>query len=180
MALILPWVALSWFMWSWKSTVWRALAQETIPSRFVDIDEAIKKDFIQMPIWDFIWKFWMNSFRAIESQAIAEILWQNFDETFQVLSLWWWAVTIQQNVERIKKASFKLVYLDVPFDIIAQRLREDYDWNKDRVPFDEWKFWWLYNDRQEIYHWTADFVVSNMWEVEEAVEQILWKLKIAA
>lgn len=180
MSFEIPWIALSGFMWSWKSTVWKALAWKIPSSSFVDVDKIIREDFIQMPIWDFIWKYWMPKFREVESQVIAEILWKDFWETFQVISLWWWAVTVSQNVKAIKEKSLKLVYLDVPFDIIAQRLREDNDWNKDRVPFDEWFFLWLYDDRQEIYRSTADVVVSNIWDIENVVDEILWGLKIAA
>lgn len=176
MALILPWVALSWFMWAWKTAVWEALSREIIPSKLVDVDKVIREDLIRMPIWDFIWKYSMPEFRKIESQAIAEILWQDFDNTFQIISLWWWAITIQQNVDTIKAASFKLVYLDVPFDIIVERLKVDAEWNENRVPFDEDKFRELYNGRQDTYRSTADLVVSNIWRVENVVDEILWKL----
>lgn len=180
MSLLIPWVALSWFMWSWKSTVWKALADKITPSIYVDVDKVISNKHIWMSIWDFLKQNSMWKFRALETQAIKSVLWNTLFDTVNIISLWWWAVTVPENVRNIKGIGLKLVYLDVPFDVIAERLREDHEWNADRVPFDEGKFRKLYLERQEIYRSTADKVIKNTMWVQICVDEILLELKIAA
>lgn len=177
MSLILPWVALSWFMWSWKSTVWEALAKELITGNFIDIDKVISKDYIWTPISSFIDSYWMGKFRVLESEAVRNVLIQSPIDAFNVISLWWWAVTIPKNVNTIKDADFKIIYLDVPFEVIAERLKKDAEWNINRVPFDEDKFRKLYLERQEIYRSTADIVVWNTSSIDSSVSYILRKLR---
>ncbi len=168
--------ALTWFMGAGKTSIWLWLA-EKLWKDFIDVDDYILREWKTngIEIGDFIVENWIDKFREIETQAIKEILWINP----KVLALWWWAVTISQNVQILRDAHYGIIYLDYPFDILAERiLKAEREWKKHRKPFVEDDFRKLYDSRQEIYKSTADIIIqNNLWELQDAINLILEAIK---
>jgi len=171
-------LALAWFMGSWKSTILKEL-MERLNQDGIDVDEYMVKEWLTegKSIKDFISEKWMDSFRAIETQAIEAILWKKP----KIIALWWWAVTIEKNVQIVKDAAYQIIYLDCPFDIIKERIKSDEkNWWNNRVPFDQEKFQKLYNNRLNIYEDTADIIIKTDGKsVSEIVDEILNHREIA-
>jgi shikimate kinase len=171
------WIALSWFMWSGKTSVWELLAK-TLWKNFIDVDKYILEQWKtnEIEIGLFIEQNGIGRFRKVETQAIQEILWMDKG----IIGLWWWAVTIPENVEMLKKALYEIVYLDYPFEILAERLQKaEREWKAGhRKSFNETEFRKLYDSRQKIYESTADIKIqNNLWKVQDAVNLILEALK---
>jgi len=169
-------IALSWFMGAGKTIVWTWLAEE-LWGDFIDSDAYIMDKWLTsgIPIWDFIVESWIDEFRKKETQAIQEILW-----TYpEVLALWWWAVTIAQNVQMLREAHYGIIYLECNFDTLATRIIEaEKKWKTHRKPFNESDFRELYESRQEIYKETADIIIqNNIWTAQYAVNLILEAIK---
>lgn len=167
-------------MGSWKSTI----AEELIKRLYwisVDVDEYIVKEWLTKgkSIQDYIWPNWKNmlAFRAIETQAIEAILWKKP----KIIALWWWAITIEKNVQMIKEAAYKIIYLDCPFDTIKERIQKDEEnWYDGRVPFDSKKFSELYKSRLDTYTKTANRIIkTDDKSVSEIVDEILTHMEIA-
>lgn len=173
-------IALSWFMGSWKSTI----AEELIKRLYwisVDVDKYMVLSWLTegKSIKDYIWPNSENipAFREIETQAIEQIL----QKHPKIIALWWWAVTIEKNVQMIKDATYKIIYLDCPFDTIKERVQADEkNWWNNRVPLNEGKFRKLYDSRLKIYEETADIIIkTDGRSVSEIVDEILSYMKVA-
>lgn len=168
--------ALSWFMGAGKTKVWKWLA-EKLWGDFNDSDTYISDNWLTngIAIGDFITTNWIDIFRKIETQAIQEILWVNP----KVLALWWWAITIAQNVQMLREAHYGIIYLECNFDTLAERiLKAEREWKNNRKPFNESDFRKLYESRQKIYKGTANFIIqNNIWTAQDAVNLILEAIK---
>lgn len=162
--------------WTWKSTLWKLLAQR-LNKDFIDLDK-----YIIERIWDiteFVEKNSWDDFRDMEHKYLKEVLENHFDI---VISLWGWTIIFERNSCLILKNNSKLIYINSSLENISKRIEDDeVAWNK-RTSL-TWKSLLeelseVYDKRKDIYEKFYDFKVDNNGDMEKTLEEVLEKINI--
>ena len=162
-------ISLCGYMGAGKSTIGIELSK-VLNYTFVDVDYEIERKY-NMSISDIFREYGEGYFRDIESKMILNYLdkYNNGELNNIILSLGGGAVISNQNRENIKKFS-KLVFLDCPFDVCYNRIK-----NSDRPivktkSYDELKDHFI--SRRE-YYLDSDFIVNCNQSVDRCVSEII-------
>lgn len=147
-------IVLCGFMGCGKSTVGKNLARKT-GRKFLDMDSYIE-DKAGMTVSEIFDKYGEDGFRDMEHQACIELS----DTSDLVIASGGGAFTFKRNSE-VFKGKDTIVLLDVPLDVIKNRLKNDKTRpllqkpDKDRVMQE------LYDKRLPLYKAAADVVVAG-------------------
>lgn len=162
-------ISLCGYMGAGKSTIGIELSK-VLNYTFVDVDYEIETKY-NMSISDIFRDFGESYFRDIESKIILDYLnkYHNKELDNVILSLGGGTVISKHNRENIRKFS-KLVYLDCPFDVCYNRIK-----NSDRPivktkSYDELKAHFI--SRRE-YYLDSDFIVNCNQSVDRCVSDII-------
>lgn len=166
-------IIIYWMRWTWKSTIWRSVA-ESLWYIFVDLDSFIEKE-VWMKLEKYISIHAWDNFRDIEHESLKKVLeikWK------KVISLGWWTIIFERNIQVINKIlDTKKIFLETDISIIEKRISLDEKNNSKRNSLtwnnviNELKS--VYKEREVIYKDNADFVVENNWKIENAVSSII-------
>ena len=141
------------FMGCGKSTVGALLARKT-GMFFVDLDKYIEKQQ-QKTITRIFAEDGEETFRAMERSAAKELAARNNI----VLAAGGGTLTFPENVE-VLKSSGKIILLDLPVEVVAERLRHDTTRPLLNRPDKAQALRELYNKRLPLYRSAADIVVN--------------------
>lgn len=147
-------IVLCGFMGCGKTTVGRNLARKA-DRKFIDMDLYIEQK-AGMKISEIFEKYGENRFRDMEHEACLELA----DTEGLVIASGGGAFTFQRNIDAFKGKD-KIVLLDVPLDIIKQRLKNDTTRPLLQRPDKEDAMRQLYEKRLPVYLAAADITVSG-------------------
>lgn len=158
------------FMGSGKTTVGKCLAKLS-GRRFADMDEYIEKS-CGMTVTEIFSVYGEDEFRKREREACRRLaMEQNL-----VIATGGGAMTFPENVEIMKKTG-DIVFLDVPIEIILNRLQNDSTRpllaGSDRKEAAKI----LFEKRLPLYRAAADIIVDGTKEASEVARIILEQLK---
>ena len=174
------WIALTWLSGSWKTEVWKSLAQQ-IWVDFIDWDNETRKLLGWLTIPAYMDEFDSKStnsqckfpnFRDKESVAILNTINENRHNSI-ILSLGWWALAESQAIRNsvlLRLASFKIIFIDTDIGIIIDRKKYDDSWNENRKIVDDRA---LYLERYPQYVEYSDIIINNNWSIQDTIDQIL-------
>ena len=169
-------IALTWYMWSWKTTIGGQLAR-SYQMTFVDLDDETLKLLGGQSIPEFIAEhdteeFPFPKFRAKESEALMWVLAAHQGDEI-VLSTWGGTISphpyLEANVNMLQDAWFAIVYIQRELDRILQSRQSDTQGNQRRVSVDNQA---LYYDRHPIYSKYSDIFVWNNGDISQTVQDI--------
>ena len=147
-------IVLCGFMGCGKTTVGRNLARKS-GRKFVDMDSYIEEK-AGMKVSEIFEKYGENRFRDMEHEACLELA----DTKGLVIASGGGAFTFQRNIDAFRGKD-KIVLLDVPLDIIKQRLKNDTTRPLLQRPDKDEAMRQLYEKRLPIYLSAADITVSG-------------------
>lgn len=147
-------IVLCGFMGCGKTTVGRNLARKS-GRKFIDMDSYIEEK-AGMKVSEIFEKYGESHFRDLEHEACLELA----DTKGLVIASGGGAFTFQRNIDAFKDKD-KIVLLDVPLDIIKQRLKNDTTRPLLQRPDKEDAMRELYEKRLPIYLAAADITVSG-------------------
>lgn len=147
-------IVLCGFMGCGKTTVGRNLARKA-GRKFIDMDLYIEEK-AGMRISEIFEKFGEDHFRDLEHKACLELA----DTQGLVIASGGGAFTFQRNIDAFKGKD-KIVLLDVPLDIIKNRLKNDTTRPLLQRPDKEEAMRELYEKRLPVYLSAADITVSG-------------------
>ena len=144
-------IALICFMACGKSTVGKALAQE-LGYKFIDTDAEIEK--VEGRAIPAIFEAdGEDYFRKVESETLLKIS----REPSSVISTGGGIISRPENIKTLKENCY-VVFLDVPFEVMAQRAET----NDNRPLFrDREKAYALWLKRYDLYRSTADMIYDS-------------------
>ncbi len=151
------------FMASGKTTVGKIIS-ESMNMPFLDTDKEIEKTYHQ-EICKIFEEQGENYFRKLESNIIHNIV----APPYKVISVGGGSVLYKENLEFLKKNGI-MIMLDVPLEIIKERLANDNDSNP--RPLARGNIDKLYEERFEIYLNNADIVINARTELKETCKSI--------
>ncbi len=161
-------IVLCGFMGSGKTTVGKNLSNYT-GVKFIDTDNYIEKR-VGQTINQIFNKYGESYFREIEKDCIKEIS----SKTGYIISTGGGAILNKDNVDNLKKSG-KIIFINVPFDIITHRLSKDNTRpiikNLDITSIEE-----LFKKRQKKYQSVADIMVDGTASVDKVCNEITSKL----
>lgn len=147
-------IVLCGFMGCGKTTVGRNLARKA-GRKFIDMDLYIEEK-AGMKISEIFEKFGESRFRDMEHEACLELA----DAEGLVIASGGGAFTFQRNIDAFRGKD-KIVLLDVPLDIIKQRLKNDTTRPLLQRPDKDEAMRELYEKRLPVYLSAADITVSG-------------------
>lgn len=147
-------IVLCGFMGCGKTTVGRNLARKS-GRKFIDMDSYIEEK-AGMKVSEIFEKYGESHFRDLEHEACLELA----DTKGLVIASGGGAFTFQRNIDAFKGKD-KIVLLDVPLDIIKQRLKNDTTRPLLQRPDKEDAMRELYEKRLPIYLAAAGITVSG-------------------
>lgn len=147
-------IVLCGFMGCGKTTVGRNLARKS-GRKFIDMDSYIEEK-AGMKVSEIFEKYGESHFRDLEHEACLELA----NTKGLVIASGGGAFTFQRNIDAFKGKD-KIVLLDVPLDIIKQRLKNDTTRPLLQRPDKEDAMRELYEKRLPIYLAAADITVSG-------------------
>lgn len=151
------------FMGSGKTTIGTMLAnQRNVP--FIDLDEYIVKQTGQSipEIFDAIGEI---GFREREFEALDSCI--NKDA---IISTGGGIVTYDKSYIRLKNTNRKIIYLETPFDISYNRIKNDT--NRPLVQMEKEKLKVIYESRLNLYQTLADCAINTEQTKSEIVHEI--------
>ncbi|MGN0537764.1 MAG: shikimate kinase [Acutalibacteraceae bacterium] len=146
-------IILCGFMGCGKSTVGALLAKKTGMS-FVDLDTYIENK-AQMTVSEIFAKYGEEHFRTMEREAAKEIS----EKKGIVLAAGGGTLTFETNVETLNKSG-TIVLLDLPVEVIAERLKNDKTRPLLNRPDKDKAMKELYDKRLPLYRHAADISVN--------------------
>ena len=149
---------------SGKSTLGIKLAKE-LNYEFIDMDSYIEKE-AGMFIDEMFELYGEKYFRSLETNVLLELS----KKDNLVISTGGGIIKNKLHKEYMKNG--KCIYLDVPIEILKERLEKSYE----RPLLKTKSFEELYNERKDLYDYFMDFKVDNT-NLENAISIILEKLK---
>lgn len=159
-------IALIGFMASGKTTIGKILAKE-MGFEFTDTD-TLTEEFENKKISDIFKIHGEAYFRNAEHKALLKVS----EKDNQVISTGGGILTTPKNIPILKENSF-VVFLDVPFDVISERVTD----TTTRPLFaDKEKAYKLWQERYETYKNTADFIIDTS---KEPINRSVLKIKEA-
>ena len=147
-------IVLCGFMGCGKSTVGKNLARKS-GMKFVDMDSYIVEK-AGMTVSEIFEKFGEAHFRDLEHQACVELS----EKSNLVIASGGGAFTFERNV-KVFKGKDKIVLIDVPFQVIKYRLRNDKKRPLLQRPDKDEVMKQLYEKRLPMYNNAADVKVSG-------------------
>ena len=164
-------ILIYWMRWTWKSTVWKALAK-SLKRDFIDLDNYIEQAE-NNKIITIVEKNGMEYFRDLEYKYLKEIL---DISSNTVISLWWGTVIFERNIREINKYDSLKIYLYSSIESIIKRVTDDEKNLKNR-PCLTWKniideLQNIYSTREEVYENNYDLKIENNWNISTVVEKI--------
>lgn len=111
-------IILTGFMGSGKSTIGGYIEQKTAMP-FIDTDKFIEENH-SMTIREIFEKYGESYFREMETSAIKQLC----ETDNQIIATGGGIVTREENIQIMKRNGI-IVFIDVPYDSICQRLAED-------------------------------------------------------
>lgn len=156
-------IILCGFMGAGKSTIGKSLSLKT-GLEFIDTDNYIE-NLLDMPIKNIFNKFGEQYFRNIEAEICKYLcLFQN-----KIISTGGGTLLNFNNVQALHKTS-KIIFLNVPLNIIKKRLLNDYS----RPLLNKVKHLEkLYYERLPLYKNIADIIVNNTSNIEKTCNEII-------
>lgn len=151
---------------SGKSTIGRALSA-ALDYSFIDMDEYIEKKAAQT-----IPKLFEQGeahFRTLESSACQEMI--RFEKT--VISTGGGAILSQENRDALKRAG-TIIWIDRPLEHIMSDITIE---NRPLLSSGKEHIIRLYQERKDLYHKAADYIVSNTSSLEETTDQLIFLIK---
>lgn len=153
------------FMASGKTTIGKIIA-EAMNLSFIDTDEEIEKKYNQKII-DIFETEGEEYFRQIESKVINQVV----VPPNKVISVGGGAVLLKENLDILKKDGI-MVMLDVPLDMIKERLKDDCLRPLAKGNIDD-----LYKKRFNTYLSISDIIINARTELNETCKNIVSILK---
>lgn len=147
-------IVLCGFMGCGKSTVGKNLARKT-GKKFLDMDTYIEKK-AGMSVSRIFEKHGENGFRDMEHEACKELS----EMSDLVIASGGGAFTFERNIE-VFKGKDKIVFIDVPLEIIKYRLRNDKTRPLLQRPDKDKAMKELYDKRRPLYTAAADIIVTG-------------------
>jgi len=150
---------------SGKSTLGKRLSKE-LGYEFLDTDNLIEKNAM-MFIDEIFQSYGEEYFRALEKNVLKELS----QKDNLVISTGGGIIKDKSNKALMNG---KCIYLDVPLDILDERLAKS---KTIRPLLKEFTIYDLYNERKELYDYFSDLKVNNT-NINEAINKIkesLWK-----
>ncbi|ADU29945.1 shikimate kinase [Evansella cellulosilytica] len=149
------------FMGAGKTTIGQLLAKEA-GAPFIDLDELISEKS-QLSIPDIFEQFGEDGFRRRETEAL-----KSCHRNGTIIATGGGIVERRENIE-IMKNSGTIVFLDVPFEKIYERIQDDP--NRPITKFGRDALKERYTKRLPLYK-EANIVISEVAEMEETVQLI--------
>ena len=159
-------IVLCGFMGCGKSTVGRNIARKT-GKKFLDMDSYIEKK-AGMTVSEIFDKYGEDGFRDMEHKACLELA----EMSDLVVASGGGAFTFERNV-RAFKGRDTIVFLDVPLEVIKNRLKNDKTRPLLQRPDKDKAMKELYDKRYPIYKKTADIVVAGQNTPLKTVFQVM-------
>ncbi len=147
-------IILCGFMGSGKSTIGNLLSKK-MGMAFIDLDKYIEKKE-QKTVTQIFEEHGEAYFRQLEKQAAKELSQKNG----VIVATGGGTLTFQENVDTFRNGKNKIVLLDVPVEIVAQRLQGDTTRPLLNRSDKEQAMTELYHRRLPLYRNAADIIVD--------------------
>lgn len=147
-------IVLCGFMGSGKSTIGNLLSRK-MGMAFIDLDAYIEKKE-NKSVSQIFADSGEEYFRQLERNAVSELA----HKKSIILAAGGGTLTFQQNIDTLKNADNKIILLDVPVEVVAQRLKNDTKRPLLNRPDKEKVMRELYEKRLPLYRSAADIIVN--------------------
>ena len=147
-------IVLCGFMGSGKSTIGKLLSRK-MGMAFIDLDAYIEKKE-NKSISQIFADSGEEYFRQLEKNAVKELAYKKS----VILATGGGTLTFRENVDTLRNADNKIILLDLPVEVVAQRLKGDTKRPLLNRPDKEQVMRELYEKRLPLYRSAADIVVN--------------------
>ena len=147
-------IVLCGFMGSGKSTIGNLLSKK-MGMAFIDLDAYIEKKE-NKSVSQIFADSGEEYFRQLEKNAVKELAYKKS----VILATGGGTLTFRENVDILKNADNKIILLDLPVEVVAQRLKNDTKRPLLNRPDKETVMRELYEKRLPVYKNAADIVVN--------------------
>ncbi len=160
-------VILCGFMGCGKTTIGKRIAKLS-NLKFIDMDDYIV-DKAGMPITEIFEKYGENYFRDLEHNACKDIA----KMKGVIIAAGGGALTFERNIKALKEHNGRIIFIEVPLNEIAKRLRGDKSRpmlnrkDKDKAMKE------LYEKRYPLYKAAADYIIDGCDEPDKVAQVIL-------
>jgi len=110
-------IILIWMPGSWKTTIWKQLA-EKLNMNFLDFDDDIIEKQSWKTVAQLLEELGEEKFLDYEEQLVLSL-----DDIKNTILSTSWSVPLKENAMKKLKQLWKVIYLDIPLDIIKSRLK---------------------------------------------------------
>lgn len=163
-------IVLCGFMGSGKSTIGNLLSKK-MGMAFIDLDIYIEKKE-KKSVSQIFEDSGEEYFRQLEREAVKELAYKKS----VVLATGGGTLTFQQNVDTLRNADNKIVLLDLPVEVVEQRLKGDTKRPLLNRPDKQKVMRELYEKRLPLYRSAADIVVNAANSPLQVCMEIMSKL----
>lgn len=155
--------------WSWKTTLWKVLAQQLSYS-FIDFDDDIIEQIEQKSVAELAKELSLEQFQNLEEKHALAL---NFSNTVLSSS---GSLPYSEKAMLHLKSIWTVIYLKVDVSEIKQRLS---DMKTERIiELRNKSFWELFIEREHLYETHADIVFSysgsNIKGISNNLSTLLW------
>ena len=147
-------IVLCGFMGSGKSTIGKLLSRK-MGMAFIDLDAYIEKKE-NKSISQIFADSGEEYFRQLEKNAVKELAYKKS----VILAAGGGTLTFRENVDTLRNADNKIILLDLPVEVVSQRLKGDTKRPLLNRPDKEQVIRELYEKRLPLYRSAADIVVN--------------------
>ena len=147
-------IVLCGFMGSGKSTIGKLLSRK-MGMAFIDLDAYIEKKE-NKSVTQIFADSGEEYFRQLEKNAVKELAYKKS----VILAAGGGTLTFRENVDTLRNADNKIILLDLPVAVVAQRLKGDTKRPLLNRPDKEQVMRELYEKRLPLYRSAADIVVN--------------------
>ncbi len=158
-------ISLTWMPWSWKSNLWRKLA-EYKNMNFLDIDDYME-EINNKTVWEILREKWEEKFLDYEEEII-----QSLKPNNTIISCSW-SIPLKENAMKHLSDISTIIYINIPLKTILNRLN--------RMKVDRIVWMWTMN-MEEILEYRESFYLKNyhymfenewIWTKDEVFEDFL-------
>jgi len=147
-------IVLCGFMGSGKSTIGNLLSKK-MGMAFIDLDAYIEKKE-NKSVSQIFEESGEEYFRQLERDAVKELAYKKSI----ILATGGGTLTFQENVDVLRNADNKIILLDLPVEVVSQRLKNDTKRPLLNRPDKEKVMRELYEKRLPLYRSAADIIVN--------------------
>lgn len=147
-------IVLCGFMGSGKSTIGNLLSRK-MGMAFIDLDAYIEKKE-NKSVSQIFEESGEEYFRQLERDAVKELAYKKS----VILATGGGTLTFQENVDVLRNADNKIILLDLPVEVVSQRLKNDTERPLLNRPDKETVMRELYEKRLPLYRSAADIIVN--------------------